>query len=374
MSTSSGTMIIGKIPGYNSKTIVNANGIAYTDRLLTNLTIAEFSPVGYTINLAGGWGGDLSSIGNKIYRLGPEVSSMQDLNSSLNTSDSATLNSIGQYLSTYTALTQWQNMQRFSGETTIRDTFKLICTNDSSITESLSNSYDHNMIDKMADSLRNSDGMFGKLARRSANAFALGASLDTNAALSMLSSVNKFGAGNQLLNLVAGKVVGVQSAFPKVWRDSNYNNTSSFTIKLVSPSGHPDDIERFLIQPLKHIILAASPVTFDGIAYGFPPLWKVQAKGLVNMKLAAITSLSISRGGQDTVFNYQNQPTNIDIRIVVEPIVQGFATPILDGIDDTQDQYQAVKMLVQNPNAIVNPMRNLAIQDATIELRPLNLS
>lgn len=374
MSTSGGTMIIGKIPGYNSKTIVNANGIAYTDRLLTNLTIAEFSPVGYTINLAGGWGGDLSSITNKIYRLGPEVSSMQDLNSSLNASDSSTLNSIGQYLSTYTALMQWQNMQKFSGETTIRDTFKLICTNDSSITESLSNSYDHNMIDKMADSLRNSDGMFGSLARKSANAFALGASLDTNAALSMLSSVNRFGAGNQLLNLVAGKVVGVQSAFPKIWRDSNYNNTSSFTIKLVSPSGHPDDIERFLIQPLKHIILAASPVTFDGIAYGFPPLWKVQAKGLVNMKLAAITSLSISRGGQDTVFNYQNQPTNIDIRIVVEPIVQGFATPILDGIDDAPDQYQAVKMLVQNPNAIVNPMRNLAIQDAAIELRPLNLS
>ena len=44
-------MIIGKIPGYNSKTRGNA-GVDYENRLLSNLTIVNFSPIGYSINLS----------------------------------------------------------------------------------------------------------------------------------------------------------------------------------------------------------------------------------------------------------------------------------------------------------------------------------
>lgn len=359
-------MIIGKIPGYNSETIKNANGISYTDRLLTNLTIAEFTPVGYSINLAGGWGGDLKNIGNKIYRLGSNISTMNDANNAL-------IEKVNfDYVSTYTAMKQWHQMQKVAGEEE-RDFFKIICTNDSSITETLSNGYTDNILDKMAEGLQNKDSALGKLSKLATAGYQISASLDTNAAISMLGSWNSMTGTNQFMNLIASKMVGIQSAFPKVWRDSNYNNTSSFTIKLVSPSGHPDDIDAFIIKPLKHLILAASPITFDGIAYGYPPLWKVQAKGLVDMKLAAIITLSIARGGQDTVFNRYNQPTNIDVRIVVEPIVQGFATPLTMGLDDTADQYGGVKMIVQNPNSIMNPMLNKSIQDSSIELKPLNL-
>lgn len=361
-------MIIGKIPGYNSETTKNAGGISYTDRLLTNLTVAEFSPTGYSINLAGAWGGELSAIGKKIYRLGSDISTINDGNNLLIEKDIKF-----DYVSTYTALKQWQQMQEFSGEEA-RNYFKIICTNDSSITETLSNGYADNFIDEFAKGLQNKDSAIGKLSKLGTAGYQISASLDTNAALSLLGSWNQMTGSNQFLNILASKMVGIQSAFPKVWRDSNYNNTSSFTIKLVSPSGHPDDVDAFIIKPLKHLILAASPITFDGIAYGYPPLWKVQAKGLVDMKLAAITTLSISRGGQDTVFNRYNQPTNVDVRIVVEPIVQGFATPLSAGLDDTADAYGGVKMIVQNPNSIMNPMMNQTIQDKSVELRPLNLS
>jgi hypothetical protein len=43
------TMVIGKIPAYNSK-ISSVNGIDYQNRLLNNLTVTEFSPIGYSIN------------------------------------------------------------------------------------------------------------------------------------------------------------------------------------------------------------------------------------------------------------------------------------------------------------------------------------
>ena len=373
-------MVIGKIPAYNDNITRNGNGINYRDHLLNNLTIAEFTPIGYSINLAGG---------NSLYKLSSNISTVDSANNKLGNETT------NKYISTYTALKQWQDMQKFAGEE-IRDTFKILCTNDSTFNETLSNRYDRNWLDTMADNFKNTSfGKAGGWTERFAN------SLDTGSALAVLNSMNKvsseiggsgfagsvnsftkdygvdMGFTGQALNLLFGKLIGIQSALPKIWSSSDYNNTSSFTIKLVSPSGHPDDVDAFVIKPLKHLILAASPITFDGIMYGYPPLWKVEAKGLATMKLAAITTLSISRGGQDTVFNRYNQPTNIDVRIVVEPVIDGFATPILDGLDDTVNTPASdgsVKMLVQNPNSITKPMLNKTIYDSAIELKPLSLS
>ena len=129
----------------------------------------------------------------------------------------------------------------------------------------------------------------------------------------------------------------------------------------------------FIVRPLKLLLLAASPVTFDGITYGYPPLWQVEAKGMASMKLAGITAISLSRGGPDTVFNRYNQPTNIDVRIVVEPVIQGFATPMLNSINDIADGQGNTKMIVQNPSAITNPMLNKSIRDSSIELKTLRL-
>ena len=354
-------MIIGKIPAYNSMTTQNANGIIYHDRLLSNLTIVNFTPIGYSINLDS-WK-DL----NGIYRVGSDLKSLTDKANAAIYSDGET-----PIISSYSALKQWQDMQKFAGEDTVRDMFRLICTNDSTITETLSNSYNDNFLDKVGSN----GGMLSKVSGMLKGGMQLASSLDTSTALGLLSKMQNFASDyGSAEALLMGKMIGIQSAFPKIWSSSNYNNTSSFTIKLISPSGHPDDVDKFVIQPLKHLILAASPVTFDGITYGYPPLWQIEAKGLVTLKLAGITALSISRGGQDTVFNRYNQPTNIDVRIVVEPVVQGFATPLLDNITDKPDEATGnVRMILQNSNAIIKPMLNEKIKDTSIELKPLSIN
>ena len=352
-------MIIGKIPGYNSKTRGNA-GVDYENRLLSNLTIVNFSPIGYSINLMGK---------ANIYKIGPNIIPFSDIQ---NNKD---INTTGGNISSYTALTQWRNMQSGSsieGES-IYDSFKIVSTNDSTITETLSNNYDDNALDKIGSSTFGS--AFSKGAQFINGGMSLTSSLDTSAALGILSSLQSY-ANNELgqaASLLMGKSIGIQSALPKIWNRSSYNNTCSFTIKLIAPSGSPEDVDMFIVRPLKLLLLAASPVTFDGITYGYPPLWKVEAKGMASLKLAGITAISLSRGGPDTVFNRYNQPTNIDVRIVVEPVIQGFATPMLNSINDIADDQGNTKMIVQNPSAITNPMLNNSIRDSSIELKTLRL-
>ena len=185
-------------------------------------------------------------------------------------------------------------------------------------------------------------------------------SVDSMAMINMLQQKDSFQKDqSQIFSLLASQAIGIQSALPKIWQRSDYNNTSSFTIKLVSPSGHYEDVRKFVIDPLLRLILAASPITYDGVSYGYPPIWKVQARGLLSMNLAAITAIVISRGGQDTLFNRWNQPTNIDVRLTVEPLVNGFASPLTNDKTymPTTDSGE-VGMLLANPMAITDTMND----------------
>ena len=363
-------MVIGKIPGYNSAINGNSN-INYENRLLNNLTITNFTPVGYSV--------DFGSVGS-IYRIGEDLKPSNSLNNSGILNESSFLSSLNvSAISTYSALSQWKEMQAGVGldGSNIIDSFKIVATNDSTIMETLSNQYRDNYLEDLASKFTN-NSFFSAVSTGYTKAMP---SLDSSAALGILSTLNKFnsdllpsGMVQQTASLLFGKMIGIQSSFPKIWDRSNYNNTSSLTIKLVSPSGNPKDVMKYVIEPLRYLILAASPVTFDGITYGFPPLWRVEAKGMISMKLAGISALSISRGGPDTVFNKDNQPTNIDVRMVVEPVVSGFATPMSTTINDEVNSNGYTKMIVQNPKSIINPMANEGINDASIQLQTLVLN
>ncbi len=363
------TLVIGKIPSYNAN-LKPLKGVDYENRLLNNLTVTEFSPIGYSINLA-----DFQS----IYRIGPTLSSTA--------SNDSVLGKIGNTISLYTALSQWTEMQRLSGIEKPCNSFKIISTNDSTINETLSNQYKNNVLDDVGSWAGSGiGGLIGSNVLTSAKDLiassfqTVGPSLDTGMALNVLGSLQNlatsYGASSQYAGVLLGKMIGIQAAFPKIWSTSDYNNTSSFTIKLISPDGNPVNVNNFVLKPLRTLILAASPITFDGISYGYPPLWKVYAKGMVSMKLAAVTAITISRGGQDTLFNRYNQPTNIDVRITVEPVIQGFATPLRDGISDTPDSNGGVQMIVQNPSSIIDPMtyNNKTSDYDDIMLRPLILN
>lgn len=365
-------MVIGKIPGYNSAINGNSN-INYQNRLLNNLTVTNFSPIGYSIDFFGS---------DSVYKIGKDLKATNSTMVEQNFSkfgpsfltENLKLGSIG----TYSALNQWMEMQSGIGIKNDNriESFKIVSTNDSTIMETLSNQYIDNYAETLASKITNNNMLSGL-----ATGFTkIMPSIDSGVALNILSKASTIGRDNfgdygQAASMLFGKMIGIQSAFPKIWDRSNYNNTSSLTVKLVSPSGNPEDIERYVIDPLRFLILAASPVTFDGITYGFPPLWKVEAKGMITMNLAGISALSISRGGPDTIFNYKNMPTNIDVRLVVEPVVSGFATPMIPNLDDDPNsETGSTKMIVQHPKSILNTMGKKSNLDESIELKPLILN
>lgn len=402
-------MYIGKIPAYNSR--INDTTIQYEKRLLNNLTITKFQPIGYKINLDMNFstiydelksitGDSLENISD-LWRGRDQDKEMDKIDEEfrklnagefdknyvekkrLNFDLSAPLYKLGQSLGvakndmrnkaatqTYTALTAWQEMQkqtfRSEGWNAV-DSFSIIATTDSTINETISNEYQSNQINNIPT-------MLGAKAQAAFDAV-LGtanlikgtvASIDSQALMELLKTKGDK-IDNQFLNIISAQALGIQTSLPRIWKQTDYNNTSSFTIKLVSPSGYPEDVKLYILKPLQVLTLACSPLTFDGASFGFPPIWKVETKGLGTMNLAGITAMTISRGGQDTMFNRFNQPVNVDVRIVVEPLVQGFATPMDPGInfrvDVTKDN--EIHQLVASPNSIFDSMRYGSANDTT---------
>lgn len=353
-------LYIGKIPAYNDKL---TNIISYEERLKNNLTITTFSPTGYSINLFSA--DDDKTVGDNntkktIYKMGGNLSNTIKF-------DEGTI-------TTTSALDNWLKMQKnlmtgnYADSSPFRNackSFSIIATNDSTINETISNDYAPNKLGDVPSMLGSMLGQSSKdrleALRNTAQFAASGmTSVDSMAMINMLQQKDSFQKDqSQIFSLLASQAIGIQSALPKIWQRSDYNNTSSFTIKLVSPSGHHEDVRKFVIDPLLRLILAASPITYDGVSYGYPPIWKVQARGLLSMNLAAITAIVISRGGQDTLFNRWNQPTNIDVRLTVEPLVNGFASPLTNDKTymPTTDSGE-VGMLLANPMAITDTMND----------------
>lgn len=368
-------LYIGKIPSYNDK--IDSTDINYQERLKNNLTITTFEPIGYNINLSstgvgGMWGAngeknEQKLIKQSIYKIGSE------LNTSFKLNDKA--------ISTTSALNNWLNMQKQvlpgSALTNACKSFSIIATNDSTVNETISNDYTANKINdapsmlgaissSLAKGWDSAKGLAGLTAASTT-------SLDSTAMISFLKEKNNVTSGNQLYALLLSQAIGIQTALPKIWQRSDYNNTSSFTIKLISPSGREKDVRKHIIAPLTLLTLACSPITFDGVSYGYPPIWKIHAKGLLNINLAAITAMVITRGGQDTLFNNKNQPTNIDVRITVEPLVNGFATALMDSVTYEPDANGHVSMLVANPKAITESLISNK-RTKSFELKPLILT
>lgn len=386
---------IGKIPAYNSK--INDDTIRYEKRLLNNLTVTKFEPIAYRINL------DLSTIKDAVGEVAKawidekgevKTNNIPGVNTQTKTIPKYGLYTLGQTLSATSpvngvkvsvsdALGTWKKMQQTFGNgassymQTVVDSFSIIATTDSTINENITNDYGENMINKIPSMIGGKvESLFQTSLKVSSLIKGNVAAVDSQKMLDLLEYKNDLG-DNQLLQILSAQALGIQTALPKMWVRSDYNNTSSFTIKLISPSGHIEDVVNYILRPLRILTLACSPVTYDGVSFGYPPIWKVETEGLGTSNLSAITAMTISRGGQDTMFNRYNQPTNVDVRLTVEPLVQGFATPLepkLNFYTNTSEETN-IRQLVPSPESIfqsIDARRNnnskRGIQLDTLEL------
>lgn len=358
-------MVIGKIPGYNNN--INSNKIAtdYEQRLRANLTTVRIRPTGYYLQISSLGQSMLDAVGTFVdtakdvvgYEKNTSLEKKTDLFSiGRKQTLGGTIDATKGVYSTTNAMAMWKTLMNsnFDNKSNGTQELRILATNDSTITEVLSNTFSTSAVEQLAASAGNYP--FSKTVKN----YKKIVSIDSSYGLSLLSK----GTDNAFLNVLAGKTLGVQSAFPDEWASSSYDNTLQLMIKLVSPSGDKESIKEYITKPLKMLMVAAAPISYDGFNFGYPTVFEVQAEGLMDMKLAGITAMTISRGGNETQFNRFNQPLNIDVRLTIRPLVSAFASSITDQIGEINDASMQLsetdknydKFIMTNPKDVETSM------------------
>lgn len=361
--------IIGAIPGYNMN--IDPNGF-YAKKIMSNINRVILTPTGYSLNL----GGSIASVTSLITDLVSDGSSLATrtdgqlfkLGSDVN---SGNIGYGENTVSTQTAMTVWENILKASASAgsnklekldTNATGLEILCTNDSTFSEVFSNNYKPSWLDSKSSEMMNQ--VIGKFETLK-NINTAVASFDSDAGRAMLRGT---GSSNvDILGLLSGKALGYQTTLPKEWMNSNYTSGLQLMIRLISPSGHWKDINKYILNPILYILAAASPVTYNGISFGFPMMWKLQAEGMQTVECGAISTLTIQRGGTDTLFNQWSQPLNVDLRISFESVIDGFAIPI--GTKFANDTLVSKSTVVPGPLNIVDSFTYL-----TSNLTPKEIS
>lgn len=231
---------------------------------------------------------------------------------------------------------------------------KLYVTDETTSTDSITNVYEQNLIEKSINGLSQAyrnvqfirDGMKSvgdqsNVVDQKVNSLIdQGKSYASNAA-----SDAGFGDSTQgIISTISQslKVVksimleGNQISFPKIWSASSYSPGLNAAIKLFTPYGHPEAVKDLITRQLLYLIIMGSPKTDDGLTYGTPPFIAVRAHGLAHISIGAITNISFNRGGSDTSFNVYRQPLTIDVRVEFQNIVDGFA--VCTGTNSNHDK------------------------------------
>lgn len=214
------------------------------------------------------------------------------------------------------------------------DFLRLYLTDTTSSTDEMSNTYDKNVLDSTLDSL-----VSNKWTSGLATAFKFAQS--TGAATPGKSGETGVGWVDKVIDTVKANISpgvsdglnlgldvlthGTKIAFPKIWSGSDFSPNLSCNIKLISPYGHPDAINEFIIKPLCYLLILLSPTTTQGITINRPNYLTLKSYGLANFSLCYPKSMSIRRGGDDSSYNQYCQPMTVDINLTFETVTAGFA-------------------------------------------------
>lgn len=239
---------------------------------------------------------------------------------------------------------------------------QLWLTDDTQAYEEFSNSFENNIVETKL----NEWGQIGQQLQALIRTFPANSGL--NQYIGKLGSVVRSGTAGMLnavgldgdivgqtIGNIAGSAAsmilqGKQISLPKIWRQSDYNPSITFNVKLISPYGDPESIKNFIIAPLIYILLLAAPESTDGLTYGLYQPVKIKSYGITNINLGAITSISLRRGGRESAYNVFKQPLQIDVGLTCIPLSGGFAYMAENGPSDTASMTMATMPYEENAN------------------------
>lgn len=152
---------------------------------------------------------------------------------------------------------------------------------------------------------------------------------------------------NTVLN--GGKIV-----FPEVWSNSNYDKSYSLEVKLRSPDHDSLSIFLNILKPYCKLLCLALPRQsknpageYDPNGYSSPFLVKAFSKGMFNIDMGIISSLSVSKGAE-CCWNDDGLPTQIDISIEIKDLYHSLAMSSMWDSNNLFKSVSALKGVVNN--------------------------
>ncbi len=164
---------------------------------------------------------------------------------------------------------------------------------------------------------------------------------------------------NTVLN--GGKII-----FPEIWSDSDFSRSYTIDIKLRSPDHDNLSIFLNILKPYCKLLALAMPRArvgssgeLDPNAYGAPFLVKAYSKGMFNIDMGIISSMTVNKGAT-CCWNDDGLPTQIDISLDIKDLYSKLAMSTLDVLDPI--------------NSVSNIVNNTAYMDFLANMAGLNIS
>ncbi len=343
-------VIIGKIPGYNTNIDYEKE---FEKELRKGLTFIDLYPTSYTDSLGltdklrESSATNSASFSKMLEELFVSPGMVRSTPSS--TGGGAFTGDPSQELFT-SVLTRMQQSFKLPPAFAAAKSLRIVAANDSTFTETFSNSFG---AENVIVSGFNAAKDFASRVPFLPSVIKGTKSFDSMALQQMVGgmfqSASNATASETFAELATGAALGMNIGAPQIWSASQYNSTLTLFIKLISPTGQPECIRKNILEPLLYLIAASSPITAYGMVYGYPLMWQVHAHGITNFRIGSIAALSIIRGSFETTFTTALQPTVIDVRLTIIPLLNDFAVQTTTDAPSIYDDERVDYLGVQNP-------------------------
>jgi len=295
--------IVGRLPGYNS--IIDTDNRDLEKDLLHNISFIDLYLASY--NTGGNTNQDFFTFIKNV---------MSNLTKETNFYEYKLLDNNSKMKKAFNKL-----VSKYIDSNLEIDGMRIIASSDSMATETISNNFGDSLLYQLA----NNSSIIQNIKKLEQYSNMM-KELSYTQAWDMF---NKFATDNNIVkSVLAGSALGIKIALPKFFESSSYTHNLSVFFKLTSPSGNKTAIKELIFDPLKLIMIFASPNSFNGLTYAFPFLYRVVAYGNTFLSLGYISDITISRGSMETVYSDEFYPLSIDVRLNIRTLSENFANII----------------------------------------------
>lgn len=259
-----------------------------------------------------------------------------------------------------------------------------------SISESYGNSTAESslasQINGFSDQAREIQFLFGKNGNAVADMIASGSEVTSSISQSLAGAASSIGGGivgslaekgvNTVLN--GGKIV-----FPEIWSGSTYDHSYSINFKFRSPDNDSLSIFLNVLKPYCKLLALVLPRiqqdaagAYNANAYRSPFLVRAYSKGMFNVDMGLITSMSVTKGAT-AAWNDDGLPTQIDVSLEIADLYKSLAMSSSEPEDDEQrgilGGLSRINPIVSADNARKNLVANTAYMDFLANVSGLNV-